>query len=565
MSMIESVSRTLVRGLCLVALLALTTIEHSSAQSSERDNQDFELSKSIDIIVDIMRELSLGHVENIKVEDLLKSATRGMIAATDPYTEYIPEESAENFKIYTTGNYAGIGAPVRKRGDYVLFSQPYKGCPADEAGIKSGDKILAINGKDMKGIDADKVTPLLRGEPETSVTVTVERCYTGKVDTVEITRRRIHIPSVGYAGYLRDGIAYLDHTEFTEGSYNEIRSALEQLMATDSLRGLVLDYRSNGGGLVTEAVDIASLFVPRGQRIVSLMGRDSSSLIHYSTEHAPIAPNVPIVVLVNGSSASASEILAGALQDCDRAVIMGQRTYGKGIVQSTRAVSYLGMIKYTTAKYYIPSGRCIQSYNYNIDGATAIPDSLITEFRTAGGRKVYDGGGVMPDVRLEPQYISTFAYLVYGMGYIDDFLSDYCRNHYDSLVVEPQKYRFDDEAYEEFVAWMKDKEVPWQSEAELRWQEFKKAAEKERWKDSMDSQMAEIDQNFSKSTEENLRIYKQEISEIIEEHLVARYCYSEGRIFHNLPLDTELAKAIEILQDTERYNHIVTSQDTERK
>lgn len=562
MSMIESVSRTLVRGLCLVALLAFTAIEHSSAQSSERDNQDFELSKSIDIIVDIMRELSLGHVENTKVEDLLMSATRGMIAATDPYTEYIPEERAENFKMYTTGNYAGIGAPVRKRGDYVLFSQPYKGCPADEAGIKSGDKILAINGKDMKGIDADKVTPLLRGEPETSVTVTVERCYTGKVDTVEITRRRIHIPSVGYAGYLRDGIAYIDHTEFTEGSYNEIRSALEQLMATDSLRGLVLDYRSNGGGLVTEAVDIASLFVPRGQRIVSLMGRDSSSLIHYSTEHAPIAPNVPIVVLVNGTSASASEILAGALQDCDRAVIMGQRTYGKGIVQSTRAVSYLGMIKYTTAKYYIPSGRCIQSYNYNIDGATVIPDSLITEFRTAGGRKVYDGGGIVPDVKLEPEYISQFTYTLYAKDFVDDWTDEYSSKHpVDNFDV--RSFKLTDKEYDDFCRYIDSQDIPYESETRRALGALERAVERERYDDSLNEAIATLKTLLKDDKMSNMERYRSEIEHALTMLIITRYAYQEGATEYAAVTDPDVDKAVEMLLNREEYEHILREQDLE--
>ena len=312
MSNISNITYGIMRTLCMGLLLGTMLIESTSAQSPERSSRDFELGKSIEVLANIMREFEMGHVDDIDAKELLQSAANGMISATDPYSEYIPEEAMADFEMLTTGRYAGVGSLIRKKGDYILFAQPYKGSPSDEAGVKIGDRILAINGEDMKGRNADEISSRLRGEPETIVEVVVERSLDGAIDTLNITRRRISIPSVGYAGYIRDGIAYISHNDFIEGSYNEIRNALESIMAADSLRGLILDYRSNGGGVMTEAVDIASLFVPRGQRIVSLMGRDSSSLHHYATEHAPIAADVPIVVLVNGASASASEILAGS-------------------------------------------------------------------------------------------------------------------------------------------------------------------------------------------------------------------------------------------------------------
>ena len=302
------------RSVGVALLMGIVAIDSASAQSSERSRRDFELGKSTEILANIMREFEMGHVDNIKASDLLNSAAQGMIAATDPYSEYIPEESMADFEMLTTGRYAGVGSLIRKKDDYILFAQPYKNSPSDEAGIKIGDKILAINGEDMKGRPVEDISSRLRGEPETVVEVVVERSYDSSVDTLHLTRRRISIPSVGYAGYIRDGIAYITHNDFIEGSYNEMRTALEDIMTTETLRGIILDYRSNGGGVMQEAVDIASLFVPRGQRIVSLMGRDSSSLHHYATEHAPIAADVPIVVLVNGASASASEILAGPLR-----------------------------------------------------------------------------------------------------------------------------------------------------------------------------------------------------------------------------------------------------------
>ena len=292
------------RGVGIALLFGIVAMESTSAQSTERSRRDFELGKSIEVLANIMREFEMGHVDNINAAELLTSAANGMISATDPYSEYIPEEELANFEMLTTGRYAGVGSLIRKKGDYIHFAQPYKGSPSDIAGIKIGDKILAIDGEDMKGLTASDISSRLRGEPETEVVVVVERNYDSTVDTLRLTRRRISIPSVGYAGYIRDGIAYISHNDFIEGSYNELRSALENIMATDSLRGIILDYRSNGGGVMQEAVDIASLFVPKGQRIVSLMGRDSSSLRHYITEHAPIALDVPLVVLVNGASAS---------------------------------------------------------------------------------------------------------------------------------------------------------------------------------------------------------------------------------------------------------------------
>ena len=442
--------RNIVRGIVAALAIGIVMLTEAVAQSPERNSRDFELGKAIEILANIMREFESGHVDDVTAAELLDAASQGMTLATDPYSEYLSEDDMADFEMMTTGRYAGVGSLIRKKGDYILFAQPYKGAPSDEAGVKIGDKILAINGEDMKGRTASDISSRLRGEPETIVEVVIERNYDSAIDTLHITRRRISIPSVGYAGYIRDGIGYIQHGDFIEGSYNEVRSALEMLMASDTLRGLILDYRSNGGGVMQGAVDIASLFVPRGERIVSLMGRDSSSLRHFTTSHTPIAPDVPIVILVNGTSASASEILAGALQDKDRAVVMGQRTYGKGLVQGTRDVGYNCYLKYTTAKYYIPSGRCIQSRNYNEGGtATIVPDSLISEFRTAGGRKVYDGGGIVPDVKVEPEYVSRFAVTLYAMGFMEDWADEYMRRHHNENI-DVRTFKLTDEDYADF-------------------------------------------------------------------------------------------------------------------
>ena len=536
---------------------------------SAAKDSTYNLGKNIEILVNLLRNINLFYVDEVEADKLVGAAAGGMTKILDPYTTYLSADSMEEFSTMTTGKYGGVGSLIRQRGEWVDFIEPYKDSPADKAGIRPDDRIVEIEGKNAKGMTSQQVSDLLRGDPGSTIKLKVKKFPGEEVVDLKIQRERITIPSVPYYGLVADSIGYIIHSDFTEDCSLALLRAYRDLEA-QGMKALVLDYRGNGGGVLQEAVKILSMFLPKGTEVVSMRSTKSAKENRtFKTEAAPVSLTMPLVVLANSNSASAAEIVSGALQDTDRAVVVGQRTYGKGLVQTTYPLGYNAYAKITTAKYYLPSGRCVQALDYahrNDDGSVAsVPDSLIQEFKTAGGRKVYDGGGVMPDVKLEPQYISTFAYLVYGMGYIDDFLSDYCRKHYDSLVVEPRKYHFDDEAYEEFVEWMKDKEVPWQSEAELRWQEFKRAAEKERWKESMDSQMSEIDKNFSKSTEENLRLYKQEISEILEENLVGRYCYSSGRIHHNLPLDTELTKAIEILQDGQLYNHIVTTQDTKRK
>jgi carboxyl-terminal processing protease len=428
------------------------------------------------------------------------------------------------------------------------------------AGAKIGDKILAIDGEDMKGRTASDISSRLRGEPETEVVVVVERNYDSAIDTLHITRRRISIPSVGYAGYIRDGIAYISHNDFIEGSYNEMRSALENIMATDSLRGLILDYRSNGGGVMQEAVDIASLFVPRGERIVSLMGRDSSSLHHYTTEHAPIAPDVPIVILVNGTSASASEILAGALQDSDRAVVMGQRTYGKGLVQGTRHVGYNSMLKYTTAKYYIPSGRCIQSRNYKSGGATMVPDSLISEFRTAGGRKVYDGGGIVPDIKIEAEYVSRFALTLYAMGFMEDWADEYMRKHMND-VIDVRTFSLTDEDYADFCRFIEERDVPYESETRHALEALEKAAKNDRYDESLDEAITALKTLIKDDKMSNMATYRTEIEEAITSDVLLRHAYREGVMEHSALHDDIVNRAVELLLNSEEYKRILREQD----
>jgi carboxyl-terminal processing protease len=556
--------RSGLRYVVLIVALAITL--SASAQVDERQKRDFDLGCKIEILANMMRELECGYVEEVSADELLKAAARGMLLVSDPYTEYLSEEAMEDFEVMTTGRYGGVGSLIRKKGDYIIFAQPYKGSPSDVAGVKIGDKILAIGDEDMRGATASDVSSRLRGEAGTDIRVVIERNISGAIDTLSIRRERITVPSVNYAGMLRDGVGYISHNDFIEGSYDEMRRAVESLMAQGELKGLVLDYRSNGGGVMQEAVDIASLFVPRGEQIVSIMGRDSSSLTHYNTRYAPIAEDIPIVVLVSGSSASASEILAGALQDLDRAVVMGSRTYGKGLVQGTRYLGYNTYLKYTTAKYYIPSGRCIQSRNYasmrNDGVATEVPDSLISEFTTRGGRRVYDGGGIVPDVKIAPEYVSRFAIALYTQGFIEDWADEYMRKHH-AEPIDINTFSITDEDYEEFCRFVADKDISYESETRKALKALEAAAEKELYSENMDEALEMLKGLVHDDNMSNLKRYRRDIVEALNGDIILRYAYNSGVLQHSAATDSSVAQAVELLLNREEYERILSQQHLE--
>jgi carboxyl-terminal processing protease len=391
----------------------------------------------------------------------------------------------------------------------------------------------------------------------------VERSYDGKKENLKLRRRRISVPSVPYAGIIRDGVGYIAHNDFIQGSYIEVRKALEQMISEGELRGLVLDYRSNGGGLMREAVDIASLFVDHGELIVSIRGRDSLAERQFKTEHNPIARDIPIVILVNGASASASEILAGSLQDMDRAVVMGQRTYGKGLVQSTAYVGYNAYLKYTTEKYYIPSGRCIQAHDYasrNSDGTIAkVPDSLITAYTTRGGRNVYDGGGIVPDVKLEPKYSSRFAATIYGLGYIDTWCDEYMRRHRDDKV-DVRTFKLSDEEYNNFVEWIKDKEVEYESESRRALKALEKALENDLYDEELRDEVKHLGELIKDDKLSNMQTYRSDIEKMLTVEILSRYSYTRGAVEYYAVTDEDVDKAIDLILNSEEYERILREQ-----
>lgn len=525
---------------------------------------DFGLGRNIEIAVNMMRELSLYYVDEIDPDHLMEGAAEGMVGDLDPYTEYMPEEQMSSFELLTTGKYGGVGALIRQKDDYVIIARPYKDSPADRSGLKIGDRIVAIDGEDARGLTTDKVSARLKGTPGSTVKVTVERLLDGSREEVTLRRERIAIPAVPYAGWLNDSIGYIQHSDFTEGCYEEMRAAVDRLRTEGNLRGLVLDYRGNGGGIMQEAVKILSMFVPKGTEVVSTRGRSEQK--SYRTQSEPILAELPLAVLVNGNTASAAEIVSGALQDLDRAVLIGQKSFGKGLVQSTRPLGYNAYLKLTTAKYYIPSGRCIQAidYSHSQQGEVkSVPDSLIREFTTAAGRKVYDGGGIIPDIRTEPEYISRFAVTLYALGFVEDFVDGYMRRH----AGEPfdlKGFALDSATYDDFVAFMKDKKVPYESETRRALKSLRKAAEGERYTE-LDKRLEELEAEVRDDTQTNLETYRQEISETLENEIILRYAYSQGVIEHSLPGDGEVQRAVEVLSSPDEYRRITREQDTARK
>ena len=558
----QRVNGFLRRG-AVVAVIALVAIGGLWATK-----QDFGLGRNMEIMVNLMRELSLQYVDEVAPDKLMKDGATGIVRNLDPYTTYMSESEMNDFEVLATGKYGGIGATIRMKRDSsgVVIAQPYKGSPSDLAGLKIGDRFVSIDGEDVTKCTSAEISSKLKGTPGTKVKLSVERVMTGKVEELEIERARISIPGVPYAGFVADGIGYIRHNDFTDGCYDEMRAAVERLRSQGELQGLILDYRDNGGGSLPEAVKILSIFLPKDSKVVTMKGRTERSKREYVTESNPVLPDVPMVALINPNSASASEIVCGALQDMDRAVLMGQRSYGKGLVQSLVPLGYNAYAKITTAKYYIPSGRCGQRINYSAHAGSnkeIVPDSLISEFKTRNGRKVYDGKGLMPDVKIEPEYISSFAMMLYNLGYVEDFLDGYMRRN-PNLQVDNRTFSISDSDYEDFVKFMADKDVPYESRTRLALESLKKMAKEERYDSDFSDDLQQIESKLKDQTADNLRHYRAEVMDLLNGDVVLRHNYLEGVVEHNLMSDSTVMKAVELLRDGERYRKILTEQHTSK-
>ena len=519
------------------------------------NDRDFEMSKNLDIYHTLFRELSIYYVDEINPGDLVKKSIDEMLKSLDPYTVFIPESDIEDFRFMTTGQYGGIGAYIRSSDGHVVVSEPIDGSPAMLAGLKAGDLIVEIDGKDVSGYNTEKVSELLKGEPKSKVTLTVETPFTHKKRKVEIIRQKIKVKSVPYYGMVADGIGYISLSNFTENCSQEVKDALVDLKKNNQLKGLVLDLRGNPGGLLNEAVSMSNLFVDKGNEIVSTKGKVKMWNKTYYATSDPVDTQLPLAILVNSGTASASEIVSGVVQDLDRGVIVGCRTYGKGLVQTTRDLSYNTKLKLTTAKYYIPSGRCIQALDYshrNADGSVGkIADSLISEFKTRAGRTVYDGGGVLPDINFEPEIMSRIAVSLYTKNLIFDYATLYNQQH--QSIGKPEDFRIDDATYDDFVNFLADKNYDYSLESEKLINELEAVVKREKYEAQVGDELEKLRTKLAHDKTKDLQTFKSEIITLLQEEIVSRYYYQVGRVKSQMTNDSTLFKAIDILTDSEAY------------
>lgn len=528
-------------------------------------DREFEIAKNLDIYHTLFRELSIYYVDEIDAGDLVKKSIDEMLKSLDPYTVYIPESDIEDFRFMTTGQYGGIGAYIHSKGKYVEVSEPIENSPAVVAGIKAGDIIVEIDGKDIAEMKSDNVSELLKGEPNSKVVLTVETPFTNQRRKVEIIRQKIKVKSVNYYGMVADGIGYIRLTNFTENCSQEVKTAMLDLSKNNKIKGYILDLRGNPGGLLNEAVSVSNLFVGKGNEIVSTKGKVKMwNKTYYATDE-PIDTKTPLAILVNGGSASASEIVSGVIQDLDRGIIVGTRTYGKGLVQATRDLSYNTKLKLTTAKYYIPSGRCIQALDYshrNADGSVGkVPDSLITKFQTRAGRDVYDGGGVLPDVKVEPESMSDISFSLYTKNLIFDYATLYSQKH--PTIAEPEQFSFSDADYDDFVNFLSDKSYDYKLDSETLLANFEKALKEEKCDDKVSGELEQIRAKLAHSKELDLVTYKSEISLLLREEIVSRYYYQGGRMKVQLQSDSTLDKAILTLKDADEYQRLLNPSENQ--
>lgn len=519
----------------------------------------FEISRNMDIFATLFRELNIYYVDETKPGDLMKKGIDSMLESLDPYTNYIPESEIEDYRFMTTGQYGGIGALIGQKGDQVVITDPYEGFPAQKADLRAGDVIIEIDGKAVKGKKYDEISKILKGQPKTPVKLLVKR--EGEKDPIEKTvmREEIKINSVPYYGMLDDEIGYIRLTGFTDNAGGEVRDALLELKSKNNVKSVVLDLRGNPGGLLNEAVNITNIFVDKGVDVVNTKGKVKEWDKTYKALNNPVDTQIPLAVLVNSGSASASEIVSGSIQDLDRGIIIGQRTFGKGLVQTTRPLSYNSQLKVTTAKYYIPSGRCIQALDYthrNEDGSVGkIPDSLVSEFKTKSGRLVYDGGGIAPDFATEPEYLSNIAQSLLSKQLIFDYATQYRIRH--ASIPSAKDFRISDAEYTEFVTWLYDKEYDYTTKSEKTFDELKEIAVKEKYYDGMKEQFESLRKSLMHDKQADLIKNKDEIKQLLQDEIASRYYYQKGRIEASFPYDPEITKAIEALKNKEVFTAIM--------
>lgn len=538
--------------------IAILIISSIGFWSFNRDEKNFEISKNLNIYFSIFRELNLFYVDEIDPGDLIKKSIDNMLNTLDPYTTYIPESKIEDFKLMTTGEYAGIGAIIGKKKNQVIISEPYKGFPAYKAGLKAGDILLEINDTKLKNKSVSDVSDLLKGQANVPLSIKIKRYNEKKPLVIKLIREHIQLKSVPYYAMMENDIAYIRLNQFTNKASKEISAALKALKK-EGAKSLILDLRGNPGGLLNQSIRIVNMFVDKGEDIVSTKGKVSKWDKSYKALKSPIDSKIPIVVLVSRGSASASEIVSGALQDLDRAVIIGQKTFGKGLVQTTRNLSYNSKLKVTTAKYYIPSGRCIQALDYshrNEDGSVGrVPDSLINEYKTKNGRKVFDGGGIKPDISIKQETYSTLAAHLIIDYMVFDYATEYFYKH--ETIAALENFSISDNDYSEFRKFLDKNEFSYKSESQKILEELKEIAKKEKYDNFAKDEFKSLSEKLSPNIARDLNNYKEEIMELINQEIIKRYYFQEGSIKYALRNDKVLKKAIETIKDNKKYTDIL--------
>uniref|UniRef100_UPI004029D10B S41 family peptidase n=1 Tax=Prevotella sp. TaxID=59823 RepID=UPI004029D10B len=549
--------------------MVLAMVLAMSAWAQKEKNHDFVVAKNMDVFTSIYKNLDMMYVDTLDADEVIGNGINAMLRSLDPYTEYYPESEVKEFKNMLTGKYAGIGSVVRYNYQlgYTVINEPYEGMPAQEAGLKKGDIILSINDSTMKGKEVSYVSDRLRGEPGTSFILKVKRPSTGKVMKVKLTRRTIQMPFLPYYGLLDGGIGYINFNSFTDQCAKDVRRAFIDLKKQGAKK-LVFDLRNNGGGSVSEAVSIVNMFLPKDKVVLTMKGKLQRANNEYKTTVEPIDTLMPIVVLVSGNTASAAEILSGSLQDYDRAIILGTRTYGKGLVQATMDLPYNGQMKLTTSKYYIPSGRCVQALNYkHAKGGYVehVPDSLTKVFYTAGGREVRDGGGVKPDVEVKPDSLPNIAYYLAGARDSNELMLnyevDYIAKH--PTIAPAKDFALTDADYEEFKARVLKADFKYDRETEKYLKDLMKLARFEGYYDDAKPEFDALAKKLSHNVAKDLDYNKQYIKRLLENDIVAAYYYQGGAIRNSLRYDKQVKEAVRLLNTPEEYKKLLRPSEKE--
>ena len=530
----------------LFSFLAFKTVE--------QDDRYFQIVKSLDVFTTLFKEVNAYYVEEINPTELMKIGIDAMLSSLDPYTDYIPEDDIEDYRTMTTGEYGGIGAVIEKKGGFNTVVMPYKNAPAARSGLLIGDQILKINNISLSGKKAYEISNLLKSQINAQITLEIKRMNMPEVFEISLATEKIVIKNVPYAGLVKAGVGYIKLKDFTTNAGKEVGEALKEL-THQGVSKLILDLRGNPGGLLDEAINVSNIFIPKGAEIVSTKGKLEEWTKVYNTKNQSIDAKIPLVVLIDERSASAAEIVAGVVQDYDRGVLVGRKTYGKGLVQQTRPLAYNAQLKVTTAKYYIPSGRCIQAIDYSTKGTAKIADSLKSTFRTKRGRAVLDGGGVDPDILIDPSKFALVSYRLKQKNLIFNYATKYYFDH-DTLA-SARDFELSELEFQQFLAWLENQSFDYQTPLEIKLEQVLDLAKAGARSEQVHQSIIELNALLQSEKKKDLIHYESEIKQLLEQDIVSRYFFQEGIIEASFDTDLDILKAVEILEDTESYDGIL--------